>query len=317
MIRSGLLILLLSLGAAFAAPYTIAGSASIEKNMEYTGGLPAASLLIGDNDVLKFRDPAGKLLWSKKVGGTIHDLAILPNDNILYANGEAVREIDGHTRQVIREYIPEEKAGGGVFSCQRLPNGQTVIGENSTGRVIELDSAFKIVSTVKLLNYQKGSHQNIRLVRKTPEGNYLVCHSGKNTVREYAPDGKVVLTLKTPALAFQAERLPNGNTLISSLSQIAEYTPVGKVVWKVTDHDFPDVTLRNMTGFQILPNGNLLVGCYAAYDKKDGSAFFEVTREPKIVWRYSHPDIEKSVMAVRMMPISISSLQEHQPKVKQ
>lgn len=260
-------------------------------------GKPAYDIIVGPNGTLKKKDRQFNDTWSLNVGGLIHDLTRLPNGNILYANGNCAAEITAEGKQVWI-YKPVFAKGGGPYSVQRMPNGSTVIGENSTGDILEVDPKGNITDSFKTLNITRGSHGNLRLVRKTPQGTYLVCHSGENTVREYTKTGNVVWTQKTKGLAFKAVRLPNGNTMISSLNQLTEYAPNGTIVWEFNKNDIPGIPIHNMTGFQILPNGNYLIGCYAAYQKGEGSAFFEITRDKKLVWRYSQPKTENTVMAL-------------------
>jgi hypothetical protein len=59
----------------------------------------------------------------------------------------------------------------------------------------------------------------------------------------------------------------------------------GKIVWSVTNEDLGERLFDDACGVQRLPNGNTVVTSYHA----NGNAvkLFEVTREKKVVWRYS------------------------------
>jgi hypothetical protein len=141
------------------------------------------------------------------------------------------------------------------------------------------------------------------MCRKLDTGNYLVCHSGDGYVREYKPDGAVVFEYRCKGVAFAAVRLPNGNTMVSSLDQVEEVTPKGEVVWTFKKTDLPELDIRNMTGLHVLKNGNIVIGNYSAYGK-DGSGvgMFEITREKKLVWSYVSPGRkDKSMMAVQKL----------------
>ena len=238
--------------------------------------------------------PKGETVWEQKAG-LVHDVWMLPDGNVLFADGNITEVKKDHT--VVFEYKPEVQKGGGAYSCQRLPNGNTVVGENGAGRVVEVDKTGKVVFTLATSPATVGAHHNMRMVRKLDNGNYLVCHSGSNLVREYRPDGSVAWEQKTKALAFAAVRLPNGDTLISSLSQITEYSRDGKEVWEFKKDDIPGVVIRNMTGLQVLPNGNIVTGCYSAFDKAgEGTSLLEITRDKKLVWRYVSPGHRDSSM---------------------
>jgi hypothetical protein len=143
----------------------------------------------------------------------------------------------------------------------------------------------------------------MRMARKLANGNYLVCHSGDNVVREYRPDGTTAWERSTPSVAFAAVRLKNGNTLVSAIDRLIEYAPDGQEVWSFAKDDVPGVTIQNMTGFHVLPNNNLVVGCYAAYTKEgQGTGMFEITRAKQLVWRYASPGLrDKNMMGVQKL----------------
>jgi outer membrane protein assembly factor BamB len=130
-----------------------------------------------------------------------------------------------------------------------------------------------------------------------------VSHSQGNIVREYKPDGTTAWEKPTKGLSFAAVRLANGNTLASSLDQITEYDKEGTEVWEFKKTDLPGVLIQNMTGIHVLPNGNIVVGCYAAYTKEGaGTGMFEITRDKKLVWRYVSPGRrDASMMGVQKL----------------
>lgn len=260
------------------------------------GTLDAQVLATGGGRVLLL-SPKGEVVWEHKAGN-VHDAWLLPNGNVMFADGNITEVTRDH--QVVFEYKPEIQKGGGAYSCQRLPNGNTVVGENASGRVVEVDKDGKVVFSFMTRYGSTDDHHHMRMVRKLANGNYLVSHSQANIVREYKPDGTTAWEIKAKALAFAAVRLPNGNTLSSTLNQVTEYDPNGKEVWEFKNTDIPGVTIRNITGIQVLPNGNLVMGCYSAYDKEgQGTGMLEITRDKKLVWRYVSPGLrDKSMMGV-------------------
>lgn len=263
-----------------------------------TGKLPG-NVLAGGSSRVVILNSEGKVIWEHKAG-LVHDAWMLANGNVLYADGSAVTEI-APDKTVVFQFKSEEQRGGGTYSCQRLENGKTLIGENSTGRVLEVDKDGKIAFELKTLPATKGAHQNMRMVRKLENGNYLVCHSGAHIVKEYTPDGKVVLEIKTPNLAFAAIRTEANTTLVSNLDHIYEYDAAGKVVWEVANKDIAGATVTNMTGMHMLADGDIAVGCYAAYKGGEGTGLFEITRDRKIVWRYSNPKADSSMMSIQRL----------------
>ncbi len=263
------------------------------------GKLDAQVLATGGGRVLLL-STQGEVVWEHKAGN-IHDAWMLPNGNVLFADGNITEVTRDH--KVVFEYKPEIQKGGGAYSCQRLPNGNTVVGENASGRVVEVDKDGKVVFSL-MTNYGKtDDHHHLRMVRKLANGNYLVSHSKSNIVREYKPDGSTAWEKPTKGLSFAAVRLANGNTLASSLNQITEYDKDGNEVWEFKKDDLPGVVIQNMTGIQVLPNGNIVTGCYSAYTKEGaGTGMLEITRDKKLVWRYASPGLrDKSMMGVHKL----------------
>ncbi|OVE80954.1 hypothetical protein BVY04_04480 [bacterium M21] len=229
-------------------------------------------------------DSAGKELWQHP-GGNCHDIWMLDNGNVLFANGEII-EVDPKTDKVVFKYTPEATKGGGAYACQRLDNGNTVVGENSAGRITEVDPAGKVVFKLDLPMISPGNHHNLRMVRKLDNGNYLVCHSKKRLVREYTPSGEVKFEVTVDTLAFSAVRLPNGNTMVGHISGVTEYSSDGKVLWTFSPKDLPEVSIGKITGIHVQPNGNIALGIYGIKKGANGAEFLEITHDKKLVWRY-------------------------------
>jgi len=134
-----------------------------------------------------------------------------------------------------------------------------------------------------------------RMLRMLPNGNYLAPHLLDFAVKEYDPDsGKVLRSFATDDRGrpkrdwpFTAIRLGNGNTLIACTNgnRIIEVDPRGKIVWKVTNEDLGEKLFDDACGAQRLPNGNTVVSSYHARGAQ--VKLFEITREKKVVWRYS------------------------------
>ncbi|MDO5566526.1 MAG: hypothetical protein Q4G59_07700, partial [Planctomycetia bacterium] len=175
---------------------------------------PSGDILATGSERVCIFAPDGSVKWEHPTGNNA-DAWYLPNGNVLFADGSCWEINPKH--EVVWSYKPQDQTGGGAFSCQRLPNGNTVVGENSTGRILELTKENRIVTEFSVPINKKNRHQTMRMVRKLENGNFLVCHSGKNTVIEYTVKGEVVWEQKVPGLAFAAVRLADGSTLISSL----------------------------------------------------------------------------------------------------
>lgn len=266
---------------------------------------PSGDILATGSGRVSVFGPDGLLKRTHPTGNNA-DAWMLPGGNILFADG-SVKEVspEGDTVWI---YTPENQTGGGAYSCQRLPDGNTLIGENSTARILELDREKQIKVEIQTHPKTTNAHHRMRMVRKLPNGNYLVCHSGDREVKEYRPDGSVVWEQKVPNTAFAAVRLPDGNTLISSLDQVQKWSSENRLLWEFKATDLPELGIRNMTGIHALPDGNLVIGCYSAYAGGKGIGMFEITPEKKLVWSYISPQKrDKSMMGVQLIGADINA----------
>jgi len=239
-------------------------------------------------------DSNGKTTWEHKTINC-HDIWQLDNGNILFADN-TVYEINPTTDEVVFTYEPKIRKGLGGLSCQRLKNGNTVIGENSTGRILEVDATGKIVFELQIEPYKLEDHHNLRMVRKLENGNYLACVSSIKAVREYTPAGKIVFEVIAKNLGFSAVRLPNGNTMIGDIDNVTEYDAKGAPVWTLEKSDLPDVKIGMICGVNVLPNGNLILGIYTADMSDEGAGAIEITKDKQVVWRYVNGNTKKTSM---------------------
>ena len=284
--------------AAEPAPAAAPAVAAEQKGPMF-GKVDGQVFAAGDNRVM-ILNPDGSVAWEHKTAGLPTDAWALANGNILVGDGVAVTEVT-REHKVVFHFKSASNKHDATYGCQHLANGNILVGENATGKVLEVDPQGKVVFTLQTVNIKPGQHQNQRMVRKLDNGNYLVCHSGEHVVREYQPDAKIVWEQKTPNLAFAAIRKPNGNTLVSCLDTLIEYTPAHTIVWEFKNTDIPGVTINNMTGMHLLDNGNIVVGCYSAYKNGAGNGLFEITPEKQLVWRFSNPKTAGTMMAVQKL----------------
>jgi len=280
----------------------IVNSANAAGGGKIIGELEGQVLATGFRRVVLL-DNKGNELWQTESKNT-HDVWKLANGNVLVADG-IIREINPETDEVVFTYRPKNMSGGGAYACQRLVNGNTVVGENSTGRILELDSAGKIVFELKVEPFKAGSHYNLRMVRKLDNGNYLTSHAKSKLVREYTPEGKIVFEAKTKLLAFSAVRLPNGNTVVGDLKRVLEFDPNGKQVWEFIPQKMKGFKIGTVTGVNVLPNGNMVLGIYGVQHVENGGGLLEITRDKKIVWRYVKLSKgDRSMMSVQKLDAS-------------
>jgi outer membrane protein assembly factor BamB len=248
-------------------------------------------------------DETGKVEWSYPAPNA-NDIWVLPSGNLLFNTGHGVKEVTRGGR-VAFDY----QSASEIYACQRLPNGDTFIGECNAGRLLEVDPAGRIVHQVRLLpEGRDGGSAYMRNARKLPNGNYLVAHYGLDVVREYDPAGKLVWQVAAPGGPHSVVRLPGGNTLIASAdrdgapARVFEAAPDGRTVWEVRDGDLPGIGLKFMTGLQRLPNGNTVMSNWLGHGQLGKAPhLIEVTRGKRVVWTFADHETMKTVSSVEIL----------------
>ena len=255
----------------------------------------------GGNRIIEV-SPEGKVVWEHKVPSLCVMFQLLPNEHVVYAYGgkpTGVREVD-REQKVVWDHVsgcPQ------VLSCERLPNGNTLLGEQGPCQAVEVSAGGAVVGTVKVPTSEKAHHNQLRNIHRLANGNLLAAIEAEGAAREIDRDGKVVWEVTGLANVFEALRLPNGNTLVSCGLQkrVIEVSPAGKVVWELTARDVPDVNLTWVTSLQVLKNGNYLIGNFLRGQEGKGAHAFEVTRDKKVVWTFADHSIVTSATMVRAM----------------
>lgn len=282
------------------APSLVAQESSDE------GSKPSYRVLGSDRDRVAIVNARGEVEWEVPCRGSAHDLALLPNGNILLPKDSTTIVEMTPEREVVWRHVAKPKEGYQgpieIHAFQRLPDGLTLIAESGNRRLIEVDKDDQIVREIPLTVNHPDAHRDTRMVRKLDDGHYLVCHEGDGTVREYDGTGTVVWSYaldlggrpRSPGHGpeghgtevFGALRLPDGNTLIAAGNgnRVIEVTPDGKITWSIGHNELPGIRLAWVTTLQLLPNGNLIVGnCHAG---PENPQLFEVTRDKKVVWTF-------------------------------
>lgn len=247
----------------------------------------------------------GKVEWDYPAPSS-NDVWMLPNGNLLFTTGHGVKEV-ARDKKVVFCYESKSE----IYACQRLPNGNTFIGECNAGRLLEVAPDGKIVKQVRLLPEGKdGGHAYIRNARQLSNGNYLVTHYGQQVVREYDPQGKVLREIPAPGGPHSAIRLPNGNTLIAcgdmgnDGANLFEVDPAGKIVWQVKRDELPGIRLAFMTGLQRLPNGNTVASNWLGHGQfGKGPHLIEITPDKKVVWTFADHETMRTIASVQLLDV--------------
>jgi outer membrane protein assembly factor BamB len=211
--------------------------------------------------VVKFKED-GTPLWDFP-NRNAHDVQLLPNGNVLINPG-AVQEVTPDKQIVWEVGAPIVQ---NAEACQRLANGNTMIADNGAHAVLIVNPAKEVV-----WRYEVPDKAGMRQVRALGNGNILICASSKHTVLEVNPAMEIVWKYELP-FPYLAQRLENGNTLISSGAGagqkgyfLTEVDAGGKTVWKYGGVDAPKEEQLNWpSGFARMADGTIYVSeCLSA-----------------------------------------------------
>jgi hypothetical protein len=293
-IRTRMKYFLLSLVAAFGA----ASSASAEDIThrflccDYNGG--HVTIVAKD----------GSIEWQVDAKNP-QDCWLLPNGNVLFAYLSGAKEVT-RDKQVVWEYKAPEKVE--CHACQPLPNGNVLVVEGGTSRIVEVGRDGKIAKEVKLTTAPSVQmHNQYRGTRKTAEGHYLVCFKGESKVVELDGDGKVLREVRVPGDPHEVVRLPNQNWLITCGDghKAMEVNVEGKTVWELNENDLPGNPLRLMAGCQRLPNGNTLFCNYLGHGHiGEQPQAIEVTPDKKVVWQCADHARFKTINQMQILDVA-------------
>jgi hypothetical protein len=237
----------------------------------------------------------GTIEWELPVAEhEANDAWLLPGGNVLFGFKTGCREVNP-AKQVVWEL--RAPGGAETHSCQPLPDGKILVGQSradGTTVVQEVNREKQVLLTFTV-QQGGGTHNQLRQLRKTPAGTYLLSQQrGDGKAREVDASGKVLRTF--PCGQFVAIRLPDGNTLIACGDQhrVIEVDRADQVVWEVKENDIPGNRLGFVAGLQRLANGNTVICNWSGHSGlADQPQVFELTRDKKLVWQLEDKRLDK------------------------
>jgi len=212
----------------------------------------------------------GEVVWSHPDPRSSHDADRLPNGNTIYVYGDEDKKTDAQVKEVnpngevvwswyakdhfdMAPYSAIYKNGWThTNSVSRLPNGNTLISMRNFNFIVEVDLDGEVVRTIGEGTFTKQHDPEVQ-----PDGRILVADHGD-------PQGAIEVDPETGEVAWRyvdgdeknwplrdANRLPNGNTLITGLTKVFEVTPEGETVWRLElkGVKFADINEAKRFGF--------------------------------------------------------------------
>lgn len=212
-------------------------------------------------------DRNGNIVWSYVDSQASHDVDRLPNGNTLINRGNGdtkdsaqVIEVDPQGKIVWSWYAKSaydkppyssisREGWTHINAVTRLPNGNTWVDLRNFNITAEVNPAGAVVWQYDWSSIGQNPHEP----ELQPNGNILVnLHPQPNQIVEVNPKtSKVVWKLIIPGTpefhpeTRDADRLPNGNTLINNGVSLIEVAPDKEVVWKLNVNSLMDLPTTN------------------------------------------------------------------------
>ncbi len=275
--------------------------ASAEEAVGSPGVLPGSFLLASGEGVSVFdRDGAmqfGHFCNTLKDGkpgpveldDVVYDGWRLPSGNYLYSSRRWVRELtpDGKVVWEFRLTAPTE-----LKTCVPLPNGDVMTLDAERMELVQVtDQGRREVKRIPVPTKKEATHPLAHwrslLLRRTPAGTHLLALVHEKAFIEVDESGNELWRHPVPNLPVAAERLANGNTLMSWSGGLIEAAPDHRVVWELKTSDIAEFPVFVFGGFHRFPNGNILIANMDGHFKEAGQnrvQVFEVNRDKQVVW---------------------------------
>jgi hypothetical protein len=251
----------------------------------------------------------GKVAWqyaiptddAQGVMQELGDATMRPNGNIVFCRKTGASEITPGKKIVWDIAAPK---GAEIHSVQPIGLDRVLVTQNGNpAKVMLINTVTGKTEKEVTLPVPKPDqpHLQFRRVRQTKAGTYLAAHLDNTKVVEYDANGKAIWTYSTKGGPWSAQRLTNGNTLITTYpSTVYEVNQQGEVVWEFSQKDAPLYRFFILQEATRLANGNTVITNWCPNDLKDTKKWpgsvqvLEVTPEKKIVWALSewgNPDL--------------------------
>lgn len=243
----------------------------------------------------------GKIEWEFPAK-TPQDCWMLPNGNVLFSHRSGAKEVTLQ-KEVVWEYKGPE--GVEIHAAQPLADGNVMIIECGTKRIIEVNRAGEIVKEVPLSpNPKVGTHGQFRGGRKLANGHYVVPFYSERKVVELDGNGTVVREVPVAGNPSGIAPLLNGHWVVTNGDghQVLEIAPDGKTVWKLSENDLTGNPIRFAIGVQRLPNGNTVFCNWLGHGHIGKNPHvYEVTPGKQLVWSYADHQLFKTISQIQVL----------------
>lgn len=217
----------------------------------------------------------------------VYDGWRLESGNYLYSSHRYVRELSPAGKLVweFRLNAPSE-----LKTCVPLPNGDVMTVDAENMELVQVtDQGRRVAKRIPVPTKREASiHTRYNLLRRTPTGTFLLALRHEKAFIEVDESGKELWRHTVPDLPVVAERLANGNTLMSWSGGLIEVALNHQVVWELKTSDIIAFPVILFGGFHRFKNGNTLIANSDWHYNEPGQnrvQVFEVTPDKRVVWK--------------------------------
>ena len=277
-----------------------------------TADRPPHSLLLADHTTRQYMilNGEGEVIWQRPGKGLFEAWA-LADGSLLLADRDQVQKVipglePGDEDTVVWTYPYASGVdltglpSGMIYTCTPLRDGNVLVTESGSYRIVELDANGKVDRVIPLPAPAEENQQSLRLARKTDTGTYLVCYMYEGKIHELNGRGGVIRTIDVNHLidepgpsAYEAIPMDNGRLLVSlgPSNKIVILDREGALEWVLEPDDLPsDWNLSWITKVFPRENGNLVVLNYCKGEAPVKA--FEITMDKEIVWELRDPRVK-------------------------
>lgn len=211
----------------------------------------------------------GSKNWSISLAN--RDMQLIGDNKLLLSTNAGFEEYDLSSRKQLKKV----SVGSQIQTAFRINALETYVGVDANPPRLEIiDNATS--KSRKSINIKPSI--TLRIIRPTPSKTFLVGGKDNGMIYEFDSLGNKIWEANVGGSPYQAVRLPNGNTVISTGygAQIAVVDKSSKVIRKFPanpkDASLTSVKPNFFGGFQILNNGNIVVTNWQGHGTGYGSS---------------------------------------------
>ncbi|MFZ2657799.1 MAG: hypothetical protein WAX69_22895 [Victivallales bacterium] len=186
------------------------------------------------------------------------DLQMLSGGGILLSANNAIVELDQDFKEIWRYTHPRL----GLFSCEKMLNGNVLTGDFAKAEIREIDLNGK---TVRFFDFPLASSPQdylyaFRLLRLKANGNVLIAAHGAKKLLECDWLGRIVHQVDLPGTPYMPLILPDGSTMVSlgSSGLIVQINTKDEIVWQYDMVADSRLERGWIAGISVLHNGNIV-----------------------------------------------------------